>query len=164
MRLEHTHSCAAYRGVDAVPAIGGIGDGRRKVAPPEATREGDSGVRPPVHEEGAVLRRILLIAVEFFVLVMVLVGIGALAISFEPLFALTYAVSYGFLTVIGLIGVAIVLWLLIAPGRSTIRAIREWSERRDVRTALRASGLAVWSIVAALVAIEMVLFVVAAIT
>lgn len=164
MRLEHAHARAAHRGVDAVQTVGGIAEGPRVVAPPEAMQQGDSSGRPPAHEEGSVRRLILVTAVEFVVLVTILVGIAALIIDFEPLFALTYALSYGFLAAVGLIALAAVLWLLIAPGKSTIRAAREWNEARGAGAGLRVIGLAVWTVVAALIAVELVLVAVASCT
>lgn len=67
-------------------------------------------------------------ALGFVVLVVVWMGVAVLVLGFEPLFALAYAFSYGFFAVVALVVLVLILWLLIASGKSTIRAIRKWKE------------------------------------
>jgi hypothetical protein len=125
---------------------------------------GHAGAALPTVERGSIRRLIVATALGFVVLVTVSMGVAALIIGFDPLSALTYAFSYGLVAVVGLVALAAVLWLLIAPGRSTVGAIREWREIRDARTALRVLGLAVWTAVAASIVIGLVLIAVASST
>ncbi len=104
------------------------------------------------------LRRLSVVtAFQFVLLVTILTGIAALIIDFEPLFALTYAIGYGALAAGALLVLAAILWLLIAPGKATIAAAREWRETRDARAGLRTLGWAVCALAAAGVAIELAL-------
>jgi apolipoprotein N-acyltransferase len=85
--------------------------------------QGDSTGRRTVEDE-SVRGIIWATALGFVALVVIWMGVAALVLGFEPLFALAYAFSYGSFAAVVLVVLVLILWLLIASGKSTIRAIR----------------------------------------